>query len=279
MQHNFGVDGLQILESFASHSKAIMRRNNRKIFTGLKGTLFIIGFLVLFLNVSAQDSIPALINDVEDILQESGGLHQFVKSRFIEGSALFMSSIALSMILGLAFCLERIIYLNLVEIDTKKFLSKIETLLQKKDIEGTQALARDTRGPVASICYQAVSRMNENIEVIDKSITSFGSVQAGLLEKNLSWITLFITIAPALGFLGTVIGMIQAFDNIEQYGDISPSIIAGGMKVALITTVAGLIVAIILQLFYNYILTKIESIVNHMEDDAIKILDLIVKYK
>ena len=256
-----------------------MQRNNRKIFTWLKGILFITGSLVLFLNVSAQDSIPAAMNDAEDILQESGGLHQFVKSRFIEGSALFMSSIALSMILGLAFCLERIIYLNLVEIDTKKFLLKIETHLQKKDIEGAQALARDTRGPVASVCYQAVSRMNENIEVIDKSITSFGSVQAGLLEKNLSWITLFITTAPALGFLGTVIGMIQAFDNIEQYGDISPAIIAGGMKVALITTVAGLIVAIVLQLFYNYILTKIEGIVNHMEDGAIQILDLIVKYK
>ncbi|MDR1632120.1 MAG: MotA/TolQ/ExbB proton channel family protein [Dysgonamonadaceae bacterium] len=245
----------------------------------IRETLFISGFLILFFNASAQDSIPAVINDTGEVLQASGGLHQFVKTRFIEGSPLFMSSIALSMILGLAFCLERIIYLNLVEIDTKKFLSKIEAHLQKKDIEGAQALARDTRGPVASICYQAVSRINENIEVIDKSVTSFGSVQAGLLEKNLSWITLFITIAPALGFLGTVIGMIQAFDNIEQYGDISPTIIAGGMKVALITTVAGLIVAIILQLFYNYILAKIEGIVNRMEDDAIKILDLIVKYK
>lgn len=256
-----------------------MYGNNRKIFTWLRETLFITGFLLLFTDAPAQDSISAVINGTEDFLRESGGLHQFVKTRFIEGSPLFMSSIALSMVLGLAFCLERIIYLNLAEVDTEKFLSKIETLLQKKDIAGAQALARDTRGPVASICYQAVSRMDENIEVIDKSITSFGSVQAGLLEKNLSWITLFITTAPALGFLGTVIGMIQAFDNIEQYGDISPTIIAGGMKVTLITTVAGLIVAIILQLFYNYILAKIEGIVNRMEDDAIKILDLIVKYK
>ncbi|MDR0733431.1 MAG: MotA/TolQ/ExbB proton channel family protein [Dysgonamonadaceae bacterium] len=251
-----------------------MRENNRKIFARLKETLFITGFLILFFNVSAQDSIP-VINDME----ASGGLYQFVKTRFIEGSPLFMSAIALTMILGLAFCLERIIYLNLAEINTKKFLSEIETHLQKKDIAGAQAFARTTRGPVASICYQAVSRMGENIEVIDKSITSFGSVQAGLLEKNLSWITLFITIAPALGFLGTVVGMIQAFDDIEQFGDISPAIIAGGMKVALITTVGGLIVSIVLQLFYNYILAKIESIVNRMEDDAIKILDLIVKYK
>jgi biopolymer transport protein ExbB len=257
-----------------------MRKNNLKIFTRrLKETILIIGFLILFFNISAQDSIPVAVNDMDSILQESGGLHHFVKTRFLEGSALFMSSIAFAMILGLAFCLERIIYLNLAEIDTKKFMAEIENYLKNKNIEGAQTLARDTRGPVASICYQAISRINENIEVIDKSITSFGSVQAGLLEKNLSWITLFITIAPALGFLGTVIGMIQAFDNIEQYGDISPTIIAGGMKVALITTVAGLIVAIILQLFYNYILTKIEGIVNNMEDNAVKILDLIVKYK
>jgi biopolymer transport protein ExbB len=256
-----------------------MQSNNQKIFTSLKETLFITGFLLLFFNASAQDSIPAVINHTEDILQESGSLHGFIKTRFIEGSPLFMSSIALSLILGLSFCLERIIYLNLSEIDTNKFLSEIETHLQKKDIEGAQSLARGTRGPVASICYQAVSRMDESIEVIDKSITSFGSVRTGLLEKNLSWITLFITTAPALGFLGTVIGMIQAFDNIEQYGDISPTIIAGGMKVALITTVAGLITAIILQFFYNYILAKIEGIVNRMEDDAVKIMDLIVKYK
>jgi biopolymer transport protein ExbB len=262
-----------------------MWNDNQKIFKQLMrsiGITLIACFLILFFsaNVFAQDSIPAVLDTADDILQESGGgLHQFIKTRFIEGSALFMSSIALTMIVGLAFCLERIIYLNLIQINTGKFLSEIETFLEKKDSKGAQALARDTRGPVASICYQAVLRMDKNIEVIDKSITSFGSVQVGLLEKNLSWITLFITIAPALGFLGTVIGMIQAFDNIQQYGDISPTIIAEGMKVALITTVAGLIVAIILQLFYNYILNKVEGIVNDMEDDSIKILDMIIKYK
>jgi biopolymer transport protein ExbB len=242
---------------------------------------FIACFLLLLFdaNLFAQDSIPAVLENTDEILQDSGSLHQFIKTRFIEGSALFMSSIALSMIIGLAFCLERIIYLNLIQINTGQFLSEIEGFLEKKDIDGAQTLARNTRGPVASICYQAVSRMEKSVEVIDKSITSFGSVQAGLLEKNLSWITLFITIAPALGFLGTVIGMIQAFDNIQQYGDISPTIIAGGMKVALITTVAGLIVAIILQLFYNYILNKVEGMVNDMEDDSIKILDMIIKYK
>jgi biopolymer transport protein ExbB len=258
--------------------------NNQKIVKQLMrslGVILITGFLILFFNANlfAQDSIPAVLENSDNILQDSGGLHQFIKTSFIEGSALFMSSIALTMIVGLAFCLERIIYLNLVQINTDKFLSEIETFMENKDIASAQAFARDTRGPVASICYQAVSRMDKSIEVIDKSITSYGSVQVGLLEKNLSWITLFITIAPALGFLGTVIGMIQAFDDVQQYGDISPSIIAGGMKVALITTVAGLIVGIILQLFYNYILNKVEGIVNDMEDDSIKILDMIIKYK
>ncbi|MDR0769096.1 MAG: MotA/TolQ/ExbB proton channel family protein [Dysgonamonadaceae bacterium] len=231
-------------------------------------------------NLLIEEGVPAVLGGADELLPEAvGGLHGFLKTRFIEGSALFMGSIALVMIVGLSFCLERIIYLSLVQINTKKFLSETGAFLQRKDVEGALALARNTRGPVASICYQALLRMDQSVEVIDRSITSFGSVQVGLLEKNLSWITLFITIAPALGFLGTVTGMIQAFDNIQQYGDISPTIIAAGMKVALITTVAGLIVAIILQLFYSYIVNKVEGIVNSMEDDSIKIVDLIMKYK
>jgi len=190
-----------------------------------------------------------------------------------------MSFIALSLIIGLSFCLERIIYLNLSQINTKKFLMEVEKKLEENDVEGAKTIARETRGPVASICYQALSRIHGTVDEIDRSITATGSVQTGLLEKNLSWIALFIAVAPSLGFLGTVIGMIQSFDNIQQYGDISPSIIAGGMKVALITTVGGLIVAVILQLFYNYILNKIEGIVNDMEDDAILILDIISQYK
>ena len=156
---------------------------------------------------------------------------------------------------------------------------EVEKKLEENDVEGAKTIARETRGPVASICYQALSRIHGTVDEIDRSITATGSVQTGLLEKNLSWIALFIAVAPSLGFLGTVIGMIQSFDNIQQYGDISPSIIAGGMKVALITTVGGLIVAVILQLFYNYILNKIEGIVNDMEDDAILILDIISQYK
>ncbi|MDR3218920.1 MAG: MotA/TolQ/ExbB proton channel family protein [Dysgonamonadaceae bacterium] len=226
-----------------------------------------------------QDSIPGLIENPEELLDSESSFHQVLKTRFIEGSALFMSFIALSLIVGLAFCLERIIYLNLAQVNTKKLLSEVEEKLAKRDVEGAKEIVRDTRGPIASICYQALSRINESLNAIDRSITSSGSVQTGLLEKNLSWITLFIAVAPSIGFLGTVVGMIQSFDNIEQYGDINPSIIAGGMKVALITTVGGLIVAIILQFFYNYILVKIEGIVNEMEDNAVRILDMIADYK
>ncbi|MDR3339904.1 MAG: MotA/TolQ/ExbB proton channel family protein [Candidatus Symbiothrix sp.] len=243
--------------------------------------ILIFCFLIIVspIGLLGQDSIPGLIENPEELLDSEGSFHQVLKTRFIEGSALFMSFIALSLIVGLAFCLERIIYLNLAQVNTKKLLSEVAEKLAKKDVEGAKEIARDTRGPVASICYQALSRINESLNAIDKSITSFGSVQTGLLEKNLSWITLFIAVAPSIGFLGTVVGMIQSFDNIEQYGDINPSIIAGGMKVALITTVGGLIVAIILQFFYNYILVKIEGIVNEMEDSAVRILDMVTGYK
>ncbi|MDR1526769.1 MAG: MotA/TolQ/ExbB proton channel family protein [Dysgonamonadaceae bacterium] len=210
---------------------------------------------------------------------EETGFVQVIKKNFIDGGPVFMSIIALTLIIGLAFCLERIIYLHLTHIHTKKFLSEMETRLEKGDPESAKKLAQNTRGPVASIYYQALTRISESVEVIDKSITAYGSVQVGLLEKNLSWITLFIAAAPSLGFLGTVIGMVMAFDNIQLFGDINPSIVAGGMKVALITTVAGLIVALILQLFYNYILSKIEHIVRHMEDDSILIMDCIIRYK
>jgi len=241
--------------------------------------LFFILTSVLSVDLQGQDTIPGIVANQDSALPAEGGLHQFIKTKFVEGSALFMSSIALSLIIGLSFCLERIIYLNLAQINTKKFLTEVEKNLEKNDVEGAKAIARDTRGPVASICYQALSRINGTIDEIDRSITATGNVQTGLLEKNLSWISLFISIAPSLGFLGTVIGMVLAFDNIQKYGDISPDIIAGGMKVALITTVGGLIVAVILQLFYNYILTKIEGIVNDMEDDAIGVLDIITQFK
>ena len=210
---------------------------------------------------------------------EETGFFQVIKTKFVEGNPIFMSIIALTLVVGLAFCLERIIYLHLAHINTKKFLAEMDDQLEKGDFQSAKKLAQNTRGPVASIYYQALTRMNESVEVIDKSITAYGSVQVGLLEKNLSWITLFIAAAPSLGFLGTVVGMIMSFDNIALFGDINPSIVAGGMKVALITTVGGLIVALILQFFYNYILSKIERMVRQMEDDSIRIMDSIIRYK
>ena len=204
--------------------------------------------------------------------------HQALKIKFIEGSADFMSSIAIVMILGLAFALERIIYLNLADTDAKKLLSGIEEALGKGKVDEAKEIARNTRGPIASIAYQGLMRIDQGIDIVEKSIISYGGVQGGLLEKNLSWITLFIAMAPSLGFLGTVVGMVMAFDKIEQVGDISPTIVAGGMKVALITTVGGLIVALILQVFYNYLLSKLEAILNKMEDASITLLDLIIKY-
>ena len=189
-----------------------------------------------------------------------------------------MSSIAIVLIFGLAFALERIIYLNLAEINTQKFLKGLEEALDKGDVEGAKTLARDTRGPIASIAYQGLMRLDQGIDVVEKSIVSYGGVQGGLLEKNLSWVTLFIAMAPSLGFLGTVVGMVMAFDKIEQVGDISPTVVAGGMKVALITTIGGLIVALILQVFYNYLLTKVEALLNQMEDASVSLVDMVYKY-
>ena len=209
---------------------------------------------------------------------EEGGLHKELKTKFIEGDAGFMSLVAIALVLGLAFCIERIIYLSLAEVDVKKLMAKVEGALEKGDVEGAKTICRNTRGPVASICYQGLMRIDEGLDVVERSVVSYGGVQAGYLEKGCSWITLFIAMAPSLGFLGTVIGMVQAFDDIQQAGDISPTVVAGGMKVALITTIFGLIVALILQVFYNYILSKIEAITSQMEDSSITLLDMIMKY-
>lgn len=211
--------------------------------------------------------------------EESQGIYKSLKTKFIEGNAGFMSFVALALVLGLAFCIERIIYLSLSEINAKKFMSDLDKKIQAGDIEGGKAQCRDTRGPVASICYQGLERIGESMDNIERSIISYGSVQSANLEKGCSWITLFIAMAPSLGFLGTVVGMVMAFDQIQTAGDISPTIVAAGMKVALITTIFGIIVALILQLFYNYILSKIDHLTSQMEESSITLLDSIVKYK
>lgn len=205
-------------------------------------------------------------------------LHTVVKAKFIEGGAEFMGIVLLCLIFGLALSIERIIYLNLATTNTDKLLDKIEDALNQGGIEAAKEVCRNTKGPVASIFYQGLERSSEGLEMVEKSIISYGSVQMGLMEKNLSWISLFISLAPMLGFMGTVIGMIQAFDDIRVAGNVSPQIVAGGIGVALLTTLFGLIVAVVLQVFYNYILSKIDNIVNKMEDSSISLVDLLIKF-
>ena len=206
-------------------------------------------------------------------------VHQQIKQKFIEGGAGFMSTILLCFIFGLAIAIERIIYLNLSSTNTVKLLSDIEGALDKGGINEAKEVCRNTRGPVAGIFYQGLDRYDHGLEIVEKSILSYGSVQMGLLEKNLSWISLFIALAPMLGFMGTVIGMIMAFDVINTAGDVTPQLVAGPIGVALITTAGGLIVGVILQLFYSYLLSKIDSIVNSMEDASISFIDILIKFK
>lgn len=209
---------------------------------------------------------------------EGKSVHQQIKQKFIEGGAEWMTPILLCLILGLAIAIERIIYLNLASINTEKLLKNIEDALQSGGVDAAKEVCRNTRGPIPSIFYQGLMRMDEGLDVVEKSVITYGGVQAGLLEKGMTWIALFIALGPMLGFLGTVVGMVGAFDAIEAAGDISPSLVAGGIKVALLTTIGGLIVAMILQIFYNYILTKIDGIVSNMEDSSISLLDILTKY-
>lgn len=229
--------------------------------------------------VAADSAAVVPVEIAEGVENLGGGLKNVLKNKFIEGNASFMSLVALALVLGLAFCIERIIYLSLSEINAKKFMREIDAKIEAGDIEGAKTQCRNTRGPVASICYQGLLRVDTSIEDIERSVAAYGTVQAANLEKGCSWITLFIAMAPSLGFLGTVIGMVMAFEQIQIAGDINPTIVAAGMKVALITTIFGIIVALILQLFYNYVLSKVDHLTAQMEESAITLLDALLKYK
>lgn len=233
--------------------------------------------------VAAEDTTEMAAGDdmVEEedlVAEEERSFHQQIKQKFIDGGWEFMSIVLVCLILGLAIAIERIITLNLATTNTNKLLAKVENALASDGVEGAKEVTKKTRGPVASIFTQGLLRMSEGIEMVEKSIIAYGSVEMGRLERGLVWISLFISLAPMLGFMGTVIGMIQAFDNIQAQNDISPAIVAGGISVALLTTLAGLIVAVILQLFYNYCVSKIDSLVNQMEDASISLVDLLVKH-
>ena len=226
---------------------------------------------------TAQEAVIEVPQTLTPPSTEGQTFHQILKEKFIEGNPGFMGIVLLVLIFGLALSIERIIYLNLSTTNTQKLLNNVESALETGGVDAAKEICKNTRGPVASIFYQGLDRYNEGLDIVEKSIVSYGSVLMGRLEKGLSWIALFIALAPMLGFMGTVIGMVGAFDAIEAAGDISPAIVAGGIKVALLTTVFGLIVAIILQIFYNYILSKIDSLVNDMEDSTISFVEILVK--
>jgi len=220
-----------------------------------------------------EPEAPAADADEAEAGAEQSG-YQVLKKYFIDGDWRFMSFVLVCLILGLAFCIERIITLNIATTNTDKLLARIDEHLKSGDVQGAMEVCKSTQGPTASILYEGLKNADDGAEAVEKAIVSYGSVQMGLLERGLVWISLFIAIAPMLGFMGTVIGMIQAFDRIEAVGDLSPSVVAGGIKVALLTTVFGLITAIILQIFYNYIVSKIDGIVNKMEDASIALVDI-----
>lgn len=264
--------------------------------------LFAAGLLLMGQTVYAQDSTKQMTESVvvdssdadmsieemignEDMAElaemaaEDIGMHQELKNKFIEGDPRYMSLVAIVLIIGLALCIERIIYLTRSEVNIKKLLSDIEKKVENDDVEGAKTICRNTRGPVASVCYQGLMHINESAEDIERSIISYGTVLTSRLERGCSWIKLCIAIAPSLGFLGTVIGMVMAFDQIQAEGDISPTIVAEGMKVALITTIFGIIVALILQVFYNFVNSRIDRLTTQMEEGAINLMDIFAKVK
>ena len=205
-------------------------------------------------------------------------MHQILMQKFLEGGWGWMLPVLVCLVLGLAIAIERMLFLTFSNINTKKFIAKVEEALNNGGIEAAKDVCRNTKGPIASIYYQGLDRYDQGLDAVEKAVVSYGSVQTGQMESGLSWIGLFIALAPMLGFMGTVVGMIGAFDQIQAAGDISPTIVAGGIKVALLTTLMGLIAAVILQLFYNYIISKIDSLVNDMEDASITLVDILTAY-
>lgn len=228
---------------------------------------------------AAQQPEGSEAGEDDGSVETTESFHQSIKDTFIEGGPFFMSFVLICLIIGLALSIERIIYLNMATTNKRKLLKNVEEALNNGGVEAAKDVCRNTRGPIASIFYQGLERYDEGVDMVEKSVVSYGGVQMGLLEKGLSWISLFIALAPMLGFMGTVIGMIDAFDAIEAQNNISPGVVAGGIKVALITTVSGLVVAIILQIFYNYIVSKVDGIVNDMEDASISLIDMLLRHK
>lgn len=224
----------------------------------------------------ATEEVAAAVSETE-IAGDS--FHHILMQKFLEGGWEWMLPVLFCLVVGLAVVIERILYLTLSTINTKKFINKVEAALKEGGVEKAKEVCKNTRGPIASIYWQGLDRYDQGLDAVEKAVVSYGSVQTGQMESGMSWIGLFIALAPMLGFMGTVVGMIGAFDAIQAAGDISPTLVAGGIKVALLTTLMGLIVAVILQIFYNYLIAKIDSLVNDMEDASITLVDILTAYK
>ena len=256
----------------------------KKLFLILTVALFSLGTV----NAFAQEAEAAATEEaaVEAVAEEAAvaaetvvegeTMHHILMQKFLEGGWGWMLPVLLCLVLGIA--IERILYLSLSSINTKKFIAKVNEALNNGGIEAAKEVCKNTRGPIASIYWQGLDRYNQGLDAVEKAVVSYGSVQTGQMESGLSWIGLFIALAPMLGFMGTVVGMIGAFDAIQAAGDISPTLVAGGIKVALLTTLMGLIAAVILQIFYNYIIAKIDTLVNAMEDASITLMDILTVY-
>ena len=237
---------------------------------------------LMFLAVATLGTVSAFAQDAAAAAAETelagDTLHQVLMQKFLEGGWEWMLPVLVCLVIGLSVAIERMLFLSFSNINTKKFIAEFEKTLNEKGVEAAKDLCRNTRGPIASIYYQGLDRLDQGMDAVEKAVVSYGSVQTGQMESGLSWIALFIALSPMLGFMGTVVGMVQAFDQIQAAGDISPTVVAGGIKVALLTTLMGLIAAVVLQLFYNYIISKIDNLVNSMEDASIILVDVLTAY-
>ena len=255
----------------------------KKLFLILSVAMLSLGTVNVFAqDAAAPETEQVVEQEIVETTVEAGlegeSLHHVLLQKFLEGGWEWMLPVLLCLVIGLAVAIERILYLSLSTINTKKLIANVEEALRTGGIEAAKEVARNTRGPIASIYYQGLDRYDQGLDAVEKSVVSYGSVQTGQMESGLSWIGLFIALSPMLGFMGTVVGMIAAFDAIQAAGDISPTLVAGGIKVALLTTLMGLIAAVILQLFYNYIVSKIDGLVNQMEDSSIILMDMLTAY-
>jgi biopolymer transport protein ExbB len=222
--------------------------------------------------------IVGLLTFLFQAAESGGGALNWLQTKFVEGG-FFMWPILATLIFGLAYCIERFWTLNRASTDTKKFLVAVKNSLDQGGVPAALEVCQNHRGSIASVFQAGLLRAEEGIEAAEKAIISYGGIEMAFLEKGLVWISLAISLAPLLGFTGTVQGMIEAFDAIKEAKNISPEVVAGGISVALLTTLFGLVCAMILQVFYNYFVSRIDRLVIDMEESSIELIDSLVLLK